>query len=178
MKWAQKYKNSTRGFTIVELLIVVVVIAILAAITIVSYNGISQSARNSADKSELVSFSRTLQIMAIDGADFTSKAVWKEALQKSGLYATTESLSLTDMNSRGIAFCATASEYIIFSTRPPYPKSTGMELPYLHSGSGWQTLIWNDAAAGDTVLDKFCTQAHPSSTARYWAHSAAIRTPE
>lgn len=35
-----------RGFTIVELLIVIVVIAVLAAIVIVSYNGISQRARN------------------------------------------------------------------------------------------------------------------------------------
>lgn len=36
-----------RGFTIVELLIVVVVIAILASITIVSYNGISARAKTS-----------------------------------------------------------------------------------------------------------------------------------
>ena len=35
-----------RGFTIVELLIVIVVIAILAAITIVAYNGIQQRSRN------------------------------------------------------------------------------------------------------------------------------------
>jgi len=41
------------GFTIVELLIVVVVIAILAAITIVAYNGIQQRATNSAMQSEL-----------------------------------------------------------------------------------------------------------------------------
>lgn len=34
------------GFTIVELLIVIVVIAILAAITIVAFNGIQQRARN------------------------------------------------------------------------------------------------------------------------------------
>ena len=40
-----KYKN---GFTIVELLIVIVVIAILAAVTIVAYNGIQQRANNSA----------------------------------------------------------------------------------------------------------------------------------
>lgn len=37
-----------KGFTIVELLIVVVVIAILAAITIVAYNGISNRAKDSA----------------------------------------------------------------------------------------------------------------------------------
>lgn len=36
------------GFTIVELLIVIVVIGILAAITIVAYNGVQQRANNSA----------------------------------------------------------------------------------------------------------------------------------
>lgn len=41
-------KRSTKGFTIVELLIVVVVIAILAAIVVVSYNGITVNARNTA----------------------------------------------------------------------------------------------------------------------------------
>lgn len=41
-----KVKQS--GFTIVELLIVVVIIAILAAITIVAYNGIQNRARNSS----------------------------------------------------------------------------------------------------------------------------------
>ena len=39
-------RENTRGFTIVELLIVVVIIAILAAITLVTYNGIQQKARN------------------------------------------------------------------------------------------------------------------------------------
>jgi prepilin-type N-terminal cleavage/methylation domain-containing protein len=39
-------KRSRSGFTIVELLVVIVVIAILAAITIVAYNGIQQRAEN------------------------------------------------------------------------------------------------------------------------------------
>ncbi len=55
-------KTSTKGFTIVELLIVVVVIAILAAITIVSYNGITSKANDSASKSLLSSVQKKAEL--------------------------------------------------------------------------------------------------------------------
>ncbi len=42
----------SRGFTIVELLIVIVVIGILAAITIVAFNGVQQRAKDSRMQSE------------------------------------------------------------------------------------------------------------------------------
>lgn len=45
--WAQN-KQRIKGFTIVELLVVIVVIAILAAISIVSYAGIQQQVKNTA----------------------------------------------------------------------------------------------------------------------------------
>ena len=46
--WQMKWVNKQTGFTIVELLIVVVVIAILAAITIVSFANIQTRARDSS----------------------------------------------------------------------------------------------------------------------------------
>ena len=49
------------AFTIVELLIVIVVIAILAAITLVSYNGITQRARDSAVQSIANQIGTTVQ---------------------------------------------------------------------------------------------------------------------
>lgn len=50
------------GFTIVELLIVVVVIAILAAITIVSYNGITTQANSSAAKATASTFQKKAEL--------------------------------------------------------------------------------------------------------------------
>lgn len=41
-------KSKNAGFTIVELLIVIVVIGILAAITIVSFNGVQNRAKDTA----------------------------------------------------------------------------------------------------------------------------------
>ena len=54
--WAQKQK----GFTIVELLIVVVVIAILAAITVVAYTGITENTRYSVMKSDIATMNKAI----------------------------------------------------------------------------------------------------------------------
>jgi len=64
-----KRQPNRAGFTIVELLIVVVVIAILAAITIVSYNGISRRAIISTLQSELSSSAKKLESVKIDSSD-------------------------------------------------------------------------------------------------------------
>jgi prepilin-type N-terminal cleavage/methylation domain-containing protein len=59
-------KIISQGFTIVELLIVVVVIAILAAITIIAYNGIQNRANDSAVMTDLRQFGQKNQIYSVD----------------------------------------------------------------------------------------------------------------
>ncbi|RYF28493.1 MAG: prepilin-type N-terminal cleavage/methylation domain-containing protein [Chloroflexi bacterium] len=57
-------KNTINGFTIVELLIVIVVIGILASITIVSFNGVQQRAK-------------TTQTVAIAKAYINALKLWE-----------------------------------------------------------------------------------------------------
>lgn len=74
-------KSPASAFTIVELLIVVVVIAILAAITIVSYNGITSQAKDSAIKASLSQAKTKLEIYKV----------------KHGVYPATGDLSVADL---------------------------------------------------------------------------------
>lgn len=54
--WAQKQK----GFTLVELIIVIAVVSILAAITIVGYSGVQQKARDAARTESIMQIQKAL----------------------------------------------------------------------------------------------------------------------
>ena len=62
--------NKKSGFTIVELLIVIVVIAILAAITIVAYNGIQNRARDTDRKADIAALAKALHLYNVDNGNY------------------------------------------------------------------------------------------------------------
>ena len=59
-----------RGFTIVELLIVIVVIGILAAIVIVAYSGIQSKARDASRVSSVQAMHTALSLYYVDNGSF------------------------------------------------------------------------------------------------------------
>lgn len=63
-------KKRRTGFTIVELLIVIVVIAILAAITIVAYNGIQEQTKNTKTVNAVAAWVKALQLYKADNGVF------------------------------------------------------------------------------------------------------------
>ena len=61
-----KHKRRSPGFTIVEMLIVIVVIAILASITVVAYNGIQQRAQDARRDADLSILYRAMMVARIN----------------------------------------------------------------------------------------------------------------
>lgn len=59
-------KKKQTGFTIVELLIVIVIIGILATITVVAYNGIQQRAKNQQASSDLANLTKAIHLARIN----------------------------------------------------------------------------------------------------------------
>lgn len=87
-------QTRTSGFTIVELLIVIVVIGILAAITIVAFNGVQQRARTAALQSDIRSMSQAIEAFKIQNGVYPASPAAAGANASSGnqvAYSTYES---------------------------------------------------------------------------------------
>ena len=95
----------TRGFTIVELLIVIVVIGILAAIVIVAYNGVQQRARDATVRADMANSAKK---MAIDNTLNGSYALTAAAVDSGkGLPASTG--TTYQFHSTGTTYCITGT---------------------------------------------------------------------
>lgn len=100
----RKSWEKSGGFTIVELLIVIVVIGILAAIVIVSYSGIQQRATDAVRQSDIDATAKALELYYVDngkypnyGTEFSLRA-WVEAnlkLPESSLIAPCDTPAVT-----------------------------------------------------------------------------------
>jgi len=96
--------NLETGFTIVELLVVIVVIGILAAITIISYVGIAQKAKIASFQSDLTNASKQIKLFQVTSnsesyPDTINCAIPDSLINKCVKASGTNSFSYTPQNS-------------------------------------------------------------------------------
>lgn len=83
-------RKSTSGFTIVELLIVIVVIGILAAITIVAYNGIQNRAYDTTVQSDLNAIAKKIATESVDSGTYPMPTAAMSIKISKSAYQTTQ----------------------------------------------------------------------------------------
>lgn len=150
--------NRTRnnsGFTIVELLIVVVVIAILAAIAIVSYNGVTQRAVESGMQQELRSGASRLEVDKVQSGTETYPTSVASANGGQGIRVSgTSSLQYTTSGSGASSvFCLSISSTRTSSTYHFSSANGGVKPGYCpgHSGAIVATLAGSTQGFNDAT---------------------------
>lgn len=126
-----------KGFTIVELLIVIVIIGILAALIVVAYNGIQNRANDTAVQSDLAAFAKKLETVKADASDGSYPATFTSAMG----FRFTKSVYMVDSQGRTLRYCrnATTDEFIIYAlsksgTYFSYKTGAGLRQTYAAVG--------------------------------------------
>ncbi len=160
------WKNAQRvlrkqGFTIVELLIVVVVIAILAAITIVSYNGIQKQATDTAVKAELENLAKQYGMFHAVNSRYPASAADLEALNVSF----NKSLYMVDPETNyNLVTCYSMSSGDEYGVAAITKNGT---LLYITNGSGVMEYTGATSWIGTNRYTAMCTSISSSAPLSY-----------
>ena len=133
--WARDKQQ--QGFTIVELLIVIVVIGILAAMVIVAYNGVQQRAQTSATVSSLKQAANKMAIWQNDNSNLYPAALSDVGISDTGGVFFQY---VVDNNASPATYCLTGTYSSI-----TYYISSSTSAPQQGVCSGYNLLAWNKA---------------------------------
>lgn len=163
-------KRVEAGFTIVELLIVVVVIAILAAITIVSYNGIVSRANDTAVQSDVSAMAKKLQLYYSEYGvypDTNSEAEVAKALL--GFKASRGSYTTSGTNTN-LVYCTNLPARSQFAV-VGWSKTSSTKGYYVSSNSGLREFNYALSSGGSSI----CGNAGvPANLAWMWMYDVLV----
>lgn len=166
-----KTRTNLYGFTIVELLIVVVVIAILAAITIVAYNGIQSRAAVSGLYSNLSQVVKKAEIAKIDTGGYP------ESLTAAGVTLTSTSGYIYQGGPNGYCLSGTANavSYRVTNadTSPTLGSCSGVKSDGTTCPTGYIVVPANSTLG----TAEFCLMKYEAKNVAGVATSQAASTP-
>lgn len=90
-----KNKTSQKGFTIVELLIVIVVIGILAALVLNTFAGAQARARDTERKTDIDAVAKQLEVYHADHGAYPALSEWNSAAKAKATFGSIDESALT-----------------------------------------------------------------------------------
>ncbi len=151
--------KSRSGFTIVELLIVIVVIAILAAISIVAYNGIQERAKLSKVQSTLKEIYTKSSLVQAGTGNLPDRATIKSIIAE----------VKPDVSNSDFVYCYSSSQSqyaVVRFVSKISPKADGT-IQYVSSkDSGLASALYSMTSA--TTAGSLCDAALPGWTVVAW----------
>lgn len=149
--WA---KQKQSGFTIVELLIVIVVIGILAAITIMAYNGVQNSAQVATVQSDFTNASKKAELFKADSltaaypaslSDITAAGITlTKSMYNAAVWCTgsgTWGIVADAKNGKSYYYTSVTKTFAEFTANKVQGNSGGTTCPASGGGGGWQWLL-------------------------------------
>lgn len=163
-----RVRQNHSGFTIVELLIVIVVIGILAALAYGAFAGVQQKARLRAAQTEMLAFGKQVALYQAETETYpTTAGQFSDILKSAGLY------DITRTQTKSFAICASPSGYTFTAWNPVITDYKNGDFLYLYGtgqGQGVYELKNSSLSSTPNRLDKICDQLYPGASFESWTY--------
>lgn len=156
-----------RGFSIVELLIIIVIIGILATIVVMAYNGFQHRSRVAISQADMRSVAQSSEVFRtqnnrgpISANDFST------ILKDANLYNSTRT------SDKSFAICADTLGYAFVAWNPVVRGYKNGELLYLYASNDGQQVyeLTNSSLSSTNQIDKICDQVYDTSVFDAWTY--------